>query len=188
MIRLIHGFIFLLLLVINASSNEIISEIEESWNEIETMSGKFEQEDPDGMVLNGNFYFLKPYKSKFIYNERSENIITNESLLIIVDDDDYKIESYAIGNNILKKLLSNKFSIDEHFELINFKSLDDQHILKLRIKNQDNGQINITFDKDTLDIKKWEIFDEFQNKTVLEFTKIKKNIFISQNLFVVKYN
>ena len=27
----------------------------------------------------------------------------------------------------------------------------------------------------------------FQNKTVLEFTKTKKNIFISQNLFVVKY-
>ena len=26
-----------------------------------------------------------------------------------------------------------------------------------------------------------------ENKTVLEFTKIKKNIFISKNLFVVKY-
>ena len=28
---------------------------------------------------------------------------------------------------------------------------------------------------------------ELDNKTVLEFTKIKKNIFISQNLFVVRY-
>ena len=44
------------------------------------------------------------------------------------------------------------------------------------------------FDINTLDLKKWEIYDEFNNKTVLEFTKIKKNIFISQNLFVVKYN
>jgi outer membrane lipoprotein-sorting protein len=37
-------------------------------------------------------------------------------------------------------------------------------------------------------MKKWEIYDEFDNKTVFKFTKIKKNIFISQNLFVVRYN
>ena len=119
--------------------------------------------------------------------DRAENIITNESLLIIVDDDNYKIESYSISNNILKKLLSDKFSINEQFDLINFENLDNQYILQLRIQQNENSQINITFDKDTLDIKKWEIYDEFKNKTVLEFTKIKKNIFISQNLFVVNY-
>ena len=59
--------------------------------------------------------------------------------------------------------------------------------LELTIKNDDRNKVDIIFDKYTLDIKKWEIYDEFQNKTVFEFTKIKKNIFISQNLFVVKY-
>ena len=187
MIRLILGLFLLLFLGINANSDEIIFEIEKNWNQIETMSGQFKQEDSDGIVSYGNFYFLKPYKSKFIYKDRAENIITNESLLIIVDDDDYKIESYSISNNILKKLLSDKFSINEQFDLINFESLDNQYILQLRIQQNENSQINIAFDKDTLDIKKWEIYDEFKNKTVLEFTKIKKNIFISQNLFVVNY-
>ena len=187
MIRLILGLFLLLFLGIKANSDEIIFEIEKNWNQIETMSGQFKQEDSDGIVSYGNFYFLKPYKSKFIYEDRAENIITNESLLIIVDDDDYKIESYSISNNILKKLLSDKFSINEQFDLINFENLDNQYILQLRIQQNENSQINITFDKDTLDIKKWEIYDEFKNKTVLEFTKIKKNIFISQNLFVVNY-
>ena len=72
--------------------------------------------------MYGNFYFLKPYQSKFVYKDRSENIITNESLLVIVDHEDYKIESYAIGNNALKKLLSNNLSINEQFDLINFSS------------------------------------------------------------------
>ena len=187
MIRLILGLFLLLFLGVNANSNETIFEIEKNWNQIETMSGQFKQEDSDGIVSYGNFYFLKPYQSKFVYNDRAENIITNESLLIIVDDDDYKIESYSISNNILKKLLSDKFSINEQFDLINFENLDNQYILQLRIQQNENSQINITFDKDTLDIKKWEIYDEFKNKTVLEFTKIKKNIFISQNLFVVNY-
>ena len=185
--RFILGLFFLLNLIINANSSEIISQIETNWNQITTMSGHFKQEDSDGIVLYGNFYFLKPYQSKFSYKDRSENIITNESLLVIVDNDDYKIESYAIGSNILKKLLSNNLSINEQFDIIDFKNANKEYILQLRIKNNDDNQINISFDKNNLDIKKWEIYDEFQNKTVLEFTKIKKNIFISQNLFVVNY-
>ena len=185
--RFILGLLFLLNLSINASSNEIISQIETNWNQIETMSGHFKQEDSDGIVLYGNFYFLKPYQSKFIYKDRTENIITNERLLIIVDHNDYKIESYAIGSNVLKKLLSKNLSINEQFDIVNFKNANKEYVLQLRVKNNDNNQINISFDKNNLDIKKWEIYDEFQNKTVLEFTKIKKNIFISQNLFVVKY-
>ena len=58
----------------------------------------------------------------------------------------------------------------------------------LKLKNKSDNQIKFVFDRDTLDLKKWEIYDEFGNKTVFKFTKIKKNIFISQNLFVVKYN
>ena len=185
--RFILGLLFLLNLSINANSNEIISQIETNWNQIETMSGHFKQEDSDGIVSYGNFYFLKPYQSKFIYKDRTENIITNERLLIIVDHNDYKIESYAIGSNVLKKLLSNNLSINEQFDIINFKNANKEYVLQLRVKNNDNNQINISFDKNNLDIKKWEIYDEFQNKTVLEFTKIKKNIFISQNLFVVNY-
>ena len=185
--KFILGLFVLLNLSIIANSNEIISQIETNWNQIETMSGHFKQEDPEGIVSYGKFYFLKPYQSKFVYKDRSENIITNESLLLIVDNEDYKIESYAIGNNVLKKLLSKNLSINEQFDIVNFKNANKEYVLQLRVKNNDNNQINISFDKNNLDIKKWEIYDEFQNKTVLEFTKIKKNIFISQNLFVVKY-
>ena len=56
------------------------------------------------------------------------------------------------------------------------------------IKNAStSSRVILTFNKDTIELEKWEIFDELDNKTVLEFTKIKKNIFISQNLFVVRY-
>ena len=60
-------------------------------------------------------------------------------------------------------------------------------MLKVKDDESDN-QIKFVFDRQSLDLKKWEILDEFGNKTVFKFTKIKKNIFISQNLFVVKYN
>ena len=185
--KLILGLVILLYFSLNANSNEIIKSIESHWNQIDTMSGQFKQTDPDEVVSYGNFYFVKPYLSKFVYNDRPENIITNESLLIIVDEDDYKIESYSIGSNVLKTLLSDDLLINEHFEIIELNTTDKEYSLQMNIKKDNDNQLDIVFHKDTLDIKKWEIYDEFANKTVLEFTKIKKNIFISQNLFVVNY-
>ena len=183
-------FIFFIFFIFsfNTSSNDIISEIEKNWNKTKSMSGTFIQLDTDGNYSEGNFYFLKPYLSKFEYKDKKENIITNETLLRLVDKDGYQIESYSIGNNILKNLLSNNIDIKKEFDVISFQIEEDSYNLWFKSKEGlTNQSLQLFFDKNTLDLKKWEIFDELNNKTVLEFTKIKKNISISQNLFVVKY-
>ena len=87
-------------IVNNSSSNPIISGIEDNWNEIKSMSGQFEQIDQEGIVFNGQFFFLKPFKSKFIYDGRKEDIITNKSLMVVVDKESYQIDSFPIGDII----------------------------------------------------------------------------------------
>ena len=96
-------------LIINATSNDIINAIEKNWNDTQSMSGEFLQTDTDGNISRGYFYFLKPYNAKFEYFDRDENIITNQSLLRIVDQNGYQLESYSFRNNILKKLYLKKF-------------------------------------------------------------------------------
>ena len=186
----IFFFIFYIFFIFNfnTSANDIISKIEKNWNKTRSMSGTFIQLDTDGNYSEGNFYFLKPYLSKFEYKDKKENIITNETLLRLVDKDGYQIESYSIGNNILKNLLSYNIDIKKEFDVISFLIEEDSYNLWFKSKEGlTNQSLQLFFDKNTLDLKKWEIFDELNNKTVLEFTKIKKNIFLSQNLFVVKY-
>ena len=184
--RLILIFFLFINLNYNAFSDQVLV-IQEHWNQIRSMSGEFLQTDPDGKKSTGNFYFLKPYLSKFIYDNKTENFVTNESLLLIVDKQDYQIESYYIGQNILKKILSDRISIKDEFKKFKIISNDNNHILSLTAgSDQNDNQINLFFNKNSLNLEKWEIYDEFENKTVLEFTKTKKNIFISENLFVVK--
>ena len=92
-------------------------------------------------------------------------------------------------NSILKKLLSEDILIENEFDIISLTDENNFYHLMLKVKDdKSDNQIKFVFDRQSLDLKKWEIFDEFSNKTVFKFTKIKKNIFISQNLFVVKYN
>ena len=185
--------IFLILTLVpwqvsSAETELIISKIQSGWNEIQTMSGEFSQLDMNGNLEKGKFYFSKPYQSKFVYINKNEDIITNESLLRIVDKEGFQIDSYAIGGNVLKKLLSNNLDIKQEFKVDYAIENESNYEIKASDKNGKNiGDVLLTFNKDTIELKKWEISDELNNKTVLEFTKIKKNILISQNLFVVRY-
>ena len=186
--------VFLILTLIpwqvsSAETESIITKIQSGWNEIQTMSGEFSQLDINGNIENGKFYFSKPYQSKFVYINKNEDIVTNESLLRIVDKEGFQIDSYAIGGNVLKKLLSNNLDIKQEFKIDYAIENEFNYEIKASDKNGKNmSDVVLTFNKDTMELKKWEISDELNNKTVLEFTKIKKNIFISQNLFVVRYS
>ena len=185
--------IFLILTLVpwqvsSAETESIISKVQNGWNEIQTMSGEFSQLDMNGNLENGKFYFSKPYQSKFVYVNKNEDIVTNESLLRIVDKEGFQIDSYAIGGNVLKKLLSNDLDIKQEFKIDYAIENEFNYEIKASDKNGKNiSDVVLTFNKDTIELKKWEISDELNNKTVLEFTKIKKNILISQNLFVVRY-
>ena len=171
-----------------ADTDLIISKIQTGWNKIQTMSGEFSQIDSDGNIENGKFYFLKPYQSKFVYSNKDEDIVTNETLLRIIDKKGFQIDSYSIGSNALKKLLAESLDIEEEFTIDYAIENEFNYEIQAGIKNDSTSRrVILSFNKDTIELEKWEIFDELDNKTVLEFTKIKKNIFISQNLFVVRY-
>ena len=171
-----------------ADTSSIISKIQTGWNNIQTMSGEFSQMDSDGNLENGNFYFLKPYKSKFIYTNKSEDIITNETLLSIVDKKGFQIDSYSIRGNTLKKLLSDNLDIEKEFTIDYAIENEFNYEIQAGVKNDSTlSRVILTFNKDTMELEKWEFSDELNNKTVLKFTKIKKNIFISDNLFDVRY-
>jgi len=181
-------FMLFFLITNTVAEESILNKIQDNWNNTKSMSGSFVQIVDDNEMRNGNFYFLKPYLAKFVYDNRNEDIITNERLLRIVDKEGYQIDSYLIGNHIMKSLLSDKTNIIDNLDVSNVTQKNGNYqIAVLFDKGQTNAHVVLSFDNQTLDLKKWEITDEFMSKTVLEFTKIKKNIFISENLFDVKY-
>ena len=174
------------------NDQEIIALIENNWNSIDTMSGRFEQIDADNNIEYGNFYFDKPYKSKFSYDHKDETIITNKILIYILDGDGYQVDSYPIGNSPIKNILSNNIKFDDIFKITSVEQiLDKEDIYQITTinKNSENsdGKVLFFFTVDDLTLKKWVIFDEFGNKTVLEFTNMQKNISIGPNIFVVRY-
>ena len=65
----------------------------------------------------------------------------------------------------------------------NIKINEKNNLYDIYISDLNQKSVAIfSFKKDGLDLEKWEIIDEFDQSTVLEFTKIKKYIYKPRNL------
>ena len=168
------------------SENLVLDKIENHWNKVNTMSGSFIQYNSDETMSYGNFYLSKPFKSKFIYQNDNEIIVTTETLIVLLDEEGFKIESYPLLNSPIRNLLVNEFDFENLNANINLTEKDGFYQIYMNDLN-DKGSAIFSFNKDSLDLKKWEIVDEFDQSTVLEFTKIKKNISIGPETYKIKY-
>ena len=170
-------------------AESLVNLSEANWNDIDSMTGQFKQTDHDGNIQYGNFYIQKPHRSLFEYKEQEEKILTSKFLLHIVNQKHFVIDSYPIGTNPLKYLLLKDLDLKRHFDLV-LAETTDQFLINLSQKSENNNleKITLYFDRDSLELKKWEIFNEFGEKTSLEFTNIIKNISISADKFVIHHN
>ena len=110
--------VLILIIVINFASSltvsalnekSLLDSIEDHWNQVKTMSGSFILYNSDETMSYGNFYLSKPFKSKFVYQNNNETIVTTESLIVLLDEEGFRVESYPLLNSPIKKLLINKF-------------------------------------------------------------------------------
>ena len=182
---------FISLYSINAFSeeNELINIIEENWNSSQTISGRFHQELNDNNIISGNFYIQKPYKSNFTYDNGLENIITSRFFINIVDNKKFLIDRYPIVNQPIYKILSEEISFKEIFEILSIKIINNEIVINLVSKNNSSdskAKIKLAFNEDDYSLKNWEIIDDLGQSTYLEFTKIRKNISIDQEWFIIK--
>ena len=187
--KLISVFISLYSISVFSEENKYIDIIEEDWNNTQTISGRFHQTLNDDNIVSGNFYIQKPYKSNFTYDNELENIITSKFFINIVDNKKILIDRYPIINQPIYKILSEEISFKEVFEILSIKIIDNEIAINLVSKNNSSdskAKIKLTFNGDDYSLKNWEIVDDLGQSTYLEFTKIRKNISIDQELFIIK--
>ena len=187
--KLISVFISLYSISVFSEENKYIDIIEEDWNNTQTISGRFHQKINDDNIVSGNFYIQKPYKSNFTYDNELENIITSKFFINIVDNKKFLIDRYPIINQPIYKILSEEIDLKETFEILSIKIINNEIAINLVSKNNSSNskaKIKLTFNGDDYSLKNWEIVDDLGQSTYLEFTKIRKNISIDQEWFIIK--
>ncbi len=175
MLRLIITF-FLTFFILNSYADNR-EKIIEKLNNTSNLSFDFEQ-NVNGKVEIGNCIIEYPKKIYCKYKKSKKILVSNGKSLVIKTISSYYL--YPLKKTPLNLILDKNYLIEKIYTL-NEKIIDNSYI-NYTIKENDNN-IDIFFDINSLDLIGWQTKDIYQNSTLTLLYSVSKNQIIKRELF-----
>ena len=172
-------FLFLLFSIVEASANikeKIIQNLETTNN----LTFNFEQ-NVNGKTENGHCALSYPQKIFCKYNLKNNKIlVSNGKSIVIKTNNSYYL--YPLKRTPLNLILNKKFLVNK-IKNLNERVLDNKFV-NFKFFEED-FEVNIFFDYNTLDLIGWQTTDIYQNLSITFLDTVKKNQKLNSNLFVL---
>ena len=173
------SFIILFFLFLNTeTSASIKGKIIQNLEKTNNLTFNFEQ-NINGKTQNGSCALSFPQKIFCKYNLKNNKIlVSNGKSIVIKTNNSYYL--YPLKRTPLNLILNKKFLIDK------IKNLDER-ILDKKFINfkffEEDFEVNIFFDYNTLDLIGWQTTDIYQNLSITFLDSVKRNQKLNSNLF-----
>ena len=173
-----YSICFLCIIFTLNSNAEIKEKIIQNLNKTNNFDFNFEQ-NINGKIENGNCTIEYP-KKIFCEYARSNNkiLVSNGKSLVVKTLSSYY--RYSLDKTPLNFILDKNFLIEKINKLE--ERIINNNLINYKITVDDN-EINIFFDSKTFDLIGWQNTDIYQNFNITYLSSIRKNRFISKNLF-----
>ena len=172
-------FLFLLFSIVEASANvkeKIIKNLETTNN----LTFNFEQ-NVNGKTENGHCALSYPQKIFCKYNLKNKKIlVSNGKTIVIKTNSSYYL--YPLKRTPLNLILDKKFLVKK-IQNLNERVIDNKFV-NFKFFEED-FEVNIFFDYNTLDLIGWQTTDIYQNLSITFLDSVKKNQKLNNNLFVL---
>ena len=148
-----------------------------SFNFIQTINDKSE---------NGKCILEYPRKIYCEYNETNEKIIvSNGSSLVIKTNNSNNYNIYQLDETPLEYLLDKEYIISK-IRVLEPRDINNKYLNFKIIEN--NKEINIFFDKKSLNLIGWQTEDIYQNLSITFISSVKINQKINNKIFILPKN
>ncbi len=122
-----------------------------------------------------------PKKIYCLYNNRNKKImVSNGKSLVIKNRTSNQLYYYPIKKTPLNLILDKNYLINQ-IENLKLREINNKYFNFLLVDN--NNQINIFFDKKTLNLIGWQIEDVYKNLTIFYISNININQKINKKIF-----
>ena len=174
-------FLFIFILLSTSKSFATVKEnLIKNIKETNNLSFKFEQ-NINGKIENGNCIIKYPKKIFCSYNLSNKKIlVSNGRSLVIKTSNSYYI--YPIEKTPLNSILDKEFLIKKIYNLK--ERVIDEKFINFNFTHNEN-EINLFFDKKTLNLIGWQTMDIYQNLSITYLNSIIKNQPLKKNLFKI---
>ncbi len=167
----------------------ILQKVETAYNKIRTLKGKFAQFNSKTQddLQTGELYMARPGEMRLIYEKGSPLEFYAHGGYLIYHDKDLKEVNYFKLNQtpvslILKQTL--KFNDPEFLVTDVREILDEYFVTAIKKDARELGSLTLIIDKDTLQLKQWDVVDIEGVKSTVSLYDTEFNVPLDKKLFL----
>ena len=172
--RIIALAIMLMGLLVEAQASsytetQLIQRAEQAISKISTLQAKFLQVSSDGSVGEGVLYFRRPTQLRLEYqNPNTLTLITSRVWLYVDDKIAKSVQAIPLGQTPLSPLLKKTVSFRSEEFATSASARDGIAVISMRKEDGDAaGQLDLEFDTDSWQLRRWVITDLLGVKTAV---------------------
>ena len=172
----------------SSKSTHHFQSIREYLKNLTTLEASFIQISSDGDIKNGKIFFNLPGKLRIEYSKPENLLITSNGFWLTIQDTKLKqTNNYPLNRTPLNLFLNKQFNFEDNSN-IKYKLENDVVILTfLGVDQQNVSKFELQFYLNPLRLKKWVIFDEFENRTSVMLQNIKMDVMLPNKLFIPNF-
>ena len=186
MLKKILIFCFIIFLYNKSFSDVNTDKIINYLSSFNTLKSNFIQVNSNGDILTGKVVLMRPGKFRVEYNEISVLIISDGRKVAVINRDIKNISFYSLKDLPASMILFKDISLN-NIHLLKSKNLENRIEITFKTnKKKDDEKIHVTFEKQPLIMKKWEIDRLDNNKTEIMFNNLLLDNEIDLKLFDIE--
>ena len=170
-------------------TRSILNKVEKAYNKMRTLQAKFAQFNSKMKddLQTGIIYISRPGQMRLVYEKGSplEFVATNGAF-IYHDKDLEEVNYFELNSTPVEWILRDKLLFDDAgFVVTDVQDVLDEYYITAHKKDaKELGELTLVIDKDTLELKQWDVLDIQGIKSTVSLFDIKQNILVDKKIFL----
>jgi len=170
-------------------NRRILSAVEKAYNKIQTIQAEFAQFNSkiEDDLQRGVLYMSRPGKMRLVYEKGSPlEFYAINGYLIYHDKEAKEVSYFELSQTPVELILQKELKFDHPgFVVTDVKDeLDEYYVTAHKKEAPELGSLTIVIDKDTMQLKQWEVLDMQGVKSTVSLFNTKVNIPVDKVLFM----
>lgn len=170
-------------------NRRILSAVEKAYNKIQTIQAEFAQFNSKikNDLQTGTMYMSRPGKMRLVYEKGSPlEFYAVNGYLIYHDKEAKEVSYFELSQTPVELILQKELKFDHPgFVVTDVKDeLDEYYVTAHKKESPELGSLTIVIDKDTMQLKQWEVLDMQGVKSTVSLFNTKVNIPVDKVLFM----
>ena len=171
------------------ANRAILNKVEKAYNKMRTLQAKFAQFNSTMKddLQSGIIYISRPGQMRLQYEKGSplEFVATNGAF-IYHDKDLEEVNYFDLNSTPVEWILRDKLVFDDAgFVVTDVQDILDEYYITAHKKDaKELGELTLIIDKDTMELKQWDVLDVQKIKSTVSLFDIKQNLPIDKKIFL----